>query len=1001
MENIARSMCLWIGVAVLAAVPAFGQHSADQDSRGSVGLSELLRVVQLYSLGEFSCDAAPESEDGFQPGDTGDRACAAHNSDYSPQDWSIGLSELIRLIQLYNANAYHVACGTDDGFDIGEGPAVPCEGEAEGGDEGESGALLWSDPNTWGGVKPVAGDDVTVPAEWHLILDEDTPALDGLMINGTLEFAREDLSLSAEWIMIHGAMVVGSEAEPFTHRATITLTGDDPEESIMDMGTRGIMVMGGVLELYGAPPQVAWTKINAHADAGATSLELMEAVDWNAGDEIVVAPTDYYTASETERFTATTVDGAALGLDDALDAARWGLLQYATDAGMSLTPDPEFTPTQPGTPTVLDQRAEVGNLSRNIVIEAPDDSLWQTQGFGVHVMVMDTGGAARIDGVEFRRGGQRGRLGRYPFHWHMLSYSATEFIADVSNQFLRNSTINQSENRGIVIHGTNGVTVADNIVYDVRGHGVFTEDAVERRNSISGNLVLHVRNPEAEDALKLHEFYYGGPAGGSSGYWIANPDNMVTGNTAADCAGFGYWLAFPDNPWGASIGVPMRPSRLQFGEFSHNTAHTSGFDGVMFDNVEVNNLGEVYPFQYVSTIDGEEPTWNSGTTRRFTMHRISTWKNRRGGIWDRVYWPNFTEIISADNCGRFFAGSGADGVIERCLMVGTSLNNATPRPSLNFPDTLGGDETPTAFATYHSAFDMRNNVIVNFPLVPGQRSGAFATEDYYIRPVDKGQMRNPGNMLIGSHPGYRSMAVMPHFTLAGALWDPHGTWGPAENYFVYDTPFFTHGQTASPVEPAGQTGGVSVPGPFYGIMEFVIDNERPYYEATMAVQATRLDPATLDEDTRDAVGSWTVNASTPGILLYNMRHFAAHRDGVYQLEFPGHALPTDLEVRFENMLETEDTLLLGVQFSGAIAPNAVYTIAAGSGASVRVYEEMDSLQEVRDSDGLTYWRDTDANLLWVKLQGGSWQFWDQSGQFAVPTSDELLYENTVLHLNTD
>jgi hypothetical protein len=245
------------------------------------------------------------------------------------------------------------------------------------------------------------------------------------------------------------------------------------------------------------------------------------------------------------------------------------------------------------------------------------------------------------------------------------------------------------------------------------------------------------------------------------------------------------------------------------------------------------------------------------------------------------------------------------------------------------------------------------------------------------------------------------MAVMPHFTLAGALWDPHGTWGPAENYFVYDTPFFTHGQTASPVEPAGQTGGVSVPGPFYGIMEFVIDNERPYYEATMAVQATRLDPATLDEDTRDAVGSWTVNASTPGILLYNMRHFAAHRDGVYQLEFPGHALPTDLEVRFENMLETEDTLLLGVQFSGAIAPNAVYTIAAGSGASVRVYEEMDSLQEVRDSDGLTYWRDTDANLLWVKLQGGSWQFWDQSGQFAVPTSDELLYENTVLHLNTD
>src|SRR5690606_18414410 len=134
--------------------------------------------------------------------------------------------------------------------------------------------------------------------------------------------------------------------------------------------------------------------------------------------------------------------------------------------------------------------------------------------------------------------------------------------------------------------------------------------------------------------------------------------------------------------WGASIGVPMRPSRIEFGVFDNNTAHTSGFEGLMFDFVEISNAGAVAPFQYISTIDEQDPTWNSGTARRFTVSRFTTWKNRRGGIWDRVYWPNFFEIISADNCGRFFAGSGADGVIERCLVVGTSLNNATPRPSI-------------------------------------------------------------------------------------------------------------------------------------------------------------------------------------------------------------------------------------------------------------------------------------------------------------------------------
>jgi hypothetical protein len=1005
MKSIARSMGLLLLVAVCPA--GLAQHSADSDSDGAISLSELLRVVQLYSVGGFHCDAA--SEDGYAPGAEGAQDCPGHASDYAPDDWRIGLSELIRLIQLYNAEGFHASCGTDDGYSPGPGADAACEGEPEGTPEGimegqqeglvegETSAMLWSDPGTWGGDKPEAGEAVTIPHDWHVILDEDTPALGGIMLNGTLEFSRKDLALTADWIMVHGALVVGSEAEAFTHRATITLTGSDPEESIMGMGTRGIMVMGGALELHGAPPARAWTKLNTHAAAGADSLTLAEETGWQAGDQIVVAPTDFYGISETERFTLASVNGIAVSLSAPLQAARWGSLQYLTPSGMSEIPgSPVDTPME-GTPTTLDERAEVGHLTRNIVIQAPDDALWQTQGFGVHVMVMDEGGEAHIDGVEIRRGGQRGRLGRYPFHWHLLSYSATEFIADATGQYFRNSVVNESANRGIVIHGTNGVTVADNVVYDVRGHGVFTEDAVERRNTISGNLVLHVRNPEAEDALKLHEYYYGGPAGGASGYWIANPDNTVTGNTAADCAGFGYWLAFPDNPWGASIGVPMRPSRLQFGVFTHNTAHTSGFDGVMFDNVEVNNLGEVYPFQYISTIDGAEPTWNSGTTRRFTMHRISTWKNRRGGIWDRVYWPNFTEIISADNCGRFFAGSGADGLIEGCLIVGTSLNNATPRPSLNFPDTLGGDETPTAFATYHSGFDMRDNVIVNFPLVPGQRSGAFATEDYYIRPVDKGQMRNPGNLLIGSHPGFRSMAVMPHFTLAGALWDPHGTWGPAENYFVYDVPFFTHGQEVSPVEPAGDTGGVSVPGPFYGILEFVINNERPYYEPTMAVQATRLDPATLDEDTRDAVGSWTVNASNPGDLLYNMRHFAAHRDGIYQLEFPGANMPVDLELRFENMLEVSDTLFMGIQFSGDVTP----VVYAQASAITRVYTEMESLDAVRASAGETWWQDETNDRVWVKLQGGHWQFWDQSGQFAVPTSDELLYETTILHLNTD
>src|SRR5690606_29863121 len=108
--------------------------------------------------------------------------------------------------------------------------------------------------------------------------------------------------------------------------------------------------------------------------------------------------------------------------------------------------------------------------------------------------------------------------------------------------------INESMNRGIVVHGTNGVLVENNIVYNVRGHGVFTEDAVEQRNTFDRNLVLRVRNPLGTnpantDALKLHEMETASPglSGGASGFWISNPANTITNNVAADCEGFGFW----------------------------------------------------------------------------------------------------------------------------------------------------------------------------------------------------------------------------------------------------------------------------------------------------------------------------------------------------------------------------------------------------------------------------------------------------------------------------
>lgn len=93
-------------------------HSADQNTDNFISLSELLRVIQFFNSGGYACAQPPNStEDGYAPG-AGDQSCVAHSSDYSPTDFQISLSELLRLIQLFNSGGYH-ACpdeGTEDGY---------------------------------------------------------------------------------------------------------------------------------------------------------------------------------------------------------------------------------------------------------------------------------------------------------------------------------------------------------------------------------------------------------------------------------------------------------------------------------------------------------------------------------------------------------------------------------------------------------------------------------------------------------------------------------------------------------------------------------------------------------------------------------------------------------------------------------------------------------------------------------------------------------------------
>jgi hypothetical protein len=96
----------WIGVV----------HAADLEARGAIDMSNLLRVIQLFNADEYHCNAVPgDTEDGYDLG-PGPQDCPPHSSDYNPQDWRLSLSELLRLVQFFNSGTYHPCDNGEDGY---------------------------------------------------------------------------------------------------------------------------------------------------------------------------------------------------------------------------------------------------------------------------------------------------------------------------------------------------------------------------------------------------------------------------------------------------------------------------------------------------------------------------------------------------------------------------------------------------------------------------------------------------------------------------------------------------------------------------------------------------------------------------------------------------------------------------------------------------------------------------------------------------------------------
>lgn len=180
---------------------------------------------------------------------------------------------------------------------------------------------------------PMEGESIVIPAGQTILFDlQESPRLRLLLVEGQLEFLdTTDVHLHAEWIMVRGegsALTVGHEDAPFQNHATITLHGRRATaREIPSYGAKNIAVRYGTLDLHGVPKTPTWTRLGATAAAGAATLQLAEAVNWQPGDAVAIASSAWDPSEvEQRRIVGVSADNMTLTLDRGLDFEHWGEL---------------------------------------------------------------------------------------------------------------------------------------------------------------------------------------------------------------------------------------------------------------------------------------------------------------------------------------------------------------------------------------------------------------------------------------------------------------------------------------------------------------------------------------------------------------------------------------------------------------------------------------------------------------------------------------------------
>jgi hypothetical protein len=434
-------------------------------------------------------------------------------------------------------------------------------------------AFRYSDPNTWSGdFPPIEGDAVYVPKGMVLMMDQSTPKLKTIIVEGSIVFSDEnDLVVQSESIIINqGAFEAGTEEFPYQKKITIALYGGYYNRQLPIYGNKVLGCHNCRFDMHGSN-RISWTELQDPISPSSTTLKLTKPVDWKVGEEIVVAPTGL-NFREFERRFITAIDSAKT----TLTINQPFLFKHAA-----------FSEAL-GNNDTLNIRAEVGLVTRNILVTGGRDS--SADQYGAHILLhgnAEQGLEARIENIEVSECGQPKIIGRHCIYFQMNG--------DMKDSgYVKSNSVHDSYSHMLVLQAVQGLTVSNNLLFNAKGHGLYLQEGSEINHNITNNLVMGI----------FQSWY---TLDSCSAFWITNPMNVFQFNRAAGSEYMGIVFNFQDALSGLSAAmVEVCPSGSALGgSLSNNLAHSSTYGFFMnklisrtlpcaaFKNVNATNHGKL------------------------------------------------------------------------------------------------------------------------------------------------------------------------------------------------------------------------------------------------------------------------------------------------------------------------------------------------------------------------------------------------------------------------